>query len=86
MTPAGLELFNRRKTAPAAPMPAQLPKDLEEKFKKEAGAWGNFNRFPPFYKRMTIAWLASAKKEETRLKRLQQLIAYSSKNKRIKFM
>jgi uncharacterized protein YdeI (YjbR/CyaY-like superfamily) len=35
---------------------------------------------------MTIGWVASAKQEETRLRRLRQLIAESAANKRIKFM
>jgi hypothetical protein len=35
---------------------------------------------------MTIAWVASAKKEETKVKRLSQLIEYSAQNQRIKFM
>jgi hypothetical protein len=30
---------------------------------------------------MTIAWVASAKKEETRVKRLSQLIEYSAESK-----
>lgn len=86
MTAAGLEAFNSRETRKAAPLPTQLPRDLEEKFRKQAVAWENFNRFPPYYRRLTIAWVASAKKEETRLKRLTQLIDLSAKNKRIKFM
>jgi len=84
MTAAGLAVFKpERKTAL---QPRQLPGDLEAKFKEDAEAWGNFQRFPPFYRRMTIAWVASAKKEETRLKRLQQLVGYSAQNRRIKFM
>jgi uncharacterized protein YdeI (YjbR/CyaY-like superfamily) len=84
MTAAGLAVFNpARKTAV---QPAVLPGDLEQKFKRHAEAWGNFQRFAPFYRRMTIAWVASAKKEETRIKRLQQLVGYSAQNRRIKFM
>lgn len=86
MTAAGLEAFNTRETGKAASLPTQLPADLEERFRKEVAAWENFNRFPPFYRRMTIGWVASAKKEETRLKRLSQLIDHSAGNQRIKFM
>jgi xanthine/CO dehydrogenase XdhC/CoxF family maturation factor len=35
---------------------------------------------------MTIGWVASAKQEATRLRRLHQLIADSAANRRIKFM
>jgi hypothetical protein len=35
---------------------------------------------------MTIGWVASAKQEATQLRRLQQLIAKSAANQRIKFI
>jgi hypothetical protein len=35
---------------------------------------------------MTAGWVASAKKEETRLGRLEELIEFSARNERIKFM
>lgn len=86
MTAAGLEAFHPHKTRKTASMPTELPKHLEEKFIRQADAWENFNRFPPYYQRITIGWVAGAKKEETRLKRLDQLMDFSAENKRIKFM
>lgn len=86
MTAAGLDAFHPHQTTKTASLPTQLPPDLEEKFRKQVVAWENFNRFPPFYRRMTIGWVASAKKEETRVKRLRQLMDHSAENKRIKFM
>lgn len=84
MTAAGLAEFRpERKTAV---QPTELPKDLEQEFKNRAEAWGNFQRFPPFYRRMTSGWVVSGKKQETRLKRLQQLVKCSAQNRRIKFM
>ncbi len=35
---------------------------------------------------MTAGWVGSAKKEETRLKRLEKLMEFSERNERIKFM
>jgi uncharacterized protein YdeI (YjbR/CyaY-like superfamily) len=66
--------------------PTELPANLEKMFKKDAAAWKNFEAFPPFYRRMTIAWVASAKNEETRVKRLEKLMTVSLQNLRIKFM
>ncbi len=86
MTPAGLEAFKPHKRRKARPLPTELPKDLEGKFIKQVNAWQNFNRFPPSYRRLTVGWVASAKKEETKLKRLKQLIEFSAENKRVKFM
>ena len=67
-------------------LPAKLPAPLEEQFKKQTTAWENFRRFTHSYQEMTIGWVASAKQEQTRLRRLRQLIAESAANKRIKFM
>jgi hypothetical protein len=38
------------------------------------------------YQRVTIGWVASAKQDQTRLRRLQQLIQTSAHNERIKFI
>jgi uncharacterized protein YdeI (YjbR/CyaY-like superfamily) len=84
MTAAGLAAFRpERKTETH---PTKLPKDLETDFRSRGRAWENFQQFPPFYRRMTIAWVASAKKEETRMKRLEKLMQFSAENRRIKFM
>jgi uncharacterized protein YdeI (YjbR/CyaY-like superfamily) len=84
MTAAGSKVFDPRHQTPA--LPTKLPASLEEQFRKHETAWENFTRFPPSYQRMTIGWVASAKQEATQLRRLQQLIAESSRNQRIKFI
>ena len=38
---------------------------------------------PPSYRKLTSWWVVSAEKEETRLKRLEKLIEFSSRGKRI---
>jgi uncharacterized protein YdeI (YjbR/CyaY-like superfamily) len=84
MTAAGLKVFEPGRRTPA--LPTQLPAPLEEQFRREITAWENFRRFPPSYQRLTIGWVAGAKQEETRLRRLRQLIAESLADRRIKFM
>ena len=86
MTSAGLVAFEGHEARRVEPKPEALPKALEREFKKAAAAWKNFQSFPPGYRRMTIGWVASAKKEETQRKRLAKLIGYSAKNKRIELM
>jgi uncharacterized protein YdeI (YjbR/CyaY-like superfamily) len=86
MTPAGLVAYQSAGRREAAPMPAELPKALEENFRKQREAWENYARFPPGYRRTTAGWVASAKKEETRIKRLAKLIEFSARNERIEFM
>ena len=86
MMPAGLKAFNSGKGREVPPMPTEFPKHLEDKFRKQRAAWANYEKFPPGYRRMTAGWLASAKKEETRIKRLEKLMEYSARNERIEFM
>jgi uncharacterized protein YdeI (YjbR/CyaY-like superfamily) len=84
MTAAGLKVFNPGNKTPA--LPTKLPGPLEEQFRKQASAWENFQHFPAVYRRMTVGWVASAKREVTQLSRLRRLIAESEANKQIKFM
>lgn len=86
MTPQGLAVFHPDRRRDAETMPKQFPPQLEKAFKKNAAAWKNFQNFPAYYRRMTTAWVASAKREETELKRLEKLIVSSSRNERIQFM
>ena len=84
MTTAGRQAFRPERKTEAHP--TELPLELERTFQKRAAAWENFQGFPSFYRRMTVGWVASAKKEETRVKRLGKLMEYSARNERIKFM
>jgi uncharacterized protein YdeI (YjbR/CyaY-like superfamily) len=84
MTPAGLAVYKPERKSEA--LPEKMPASLERRFKAETEAWANFQKFPPYYRRMTIGWVASAKKEETQLSRLQKLIEFSARNERIKLM
>ncbi|MEP2761999.1 MAG: YdeI/OmpD-associated family protein, partial [Hyphomicrobiales bacterium] len=54
-----------------------LAREYEERIKANQPAWIFFNNIAPSYKRDSIWWVMSAKKEETRLKRLGILTASS---------
>jgi uncharacterized protein YdeI (YjbR/CyaY-like superfamily) len=84
MMPAGMAVFDPSRKTEA--QPREFSADIEERFRKAPGAWKNFQHFPPYYRRMTAGWVGSAKKEETRLSRLEKLIEHSARNERIKFM
>jgi uncharacterized protein YdeI (YjbR/CyaY-like superfamily) len=86
MMPAGLKAYNSGDVREVPPMPAELPKELEERFRKQRAAWANYEKFPPGYRRVTPGWVASAKREETRVKRLEKLIEFPARNQRITFM
>ena len=48
--------------------------ELEKRFRHEKAAWKFFEAQPPGYRRMAAFWVMSAKREETRERRLGQLI------------
>ena len=54
-----------------------------ERFRSNAAAWRFFDAQAPSYKRTVTFWVMSAKKEETRSKRLDALIAESALSRRI---
>ncbi|HKY29365.1 MAG TPA: YdeI/OmpD-associated family protein, partial [Pyrinomonadaceae bacterium] len=57
--------------------------DLEKRFKANKGAWKLFQAMPPGYQRLATFYVMNAKKEETRLKRLELLIKASEQNVRV---
>ena len=89
MQPAGLEAFKKR-TANRSRVYSfeqrkklRLPAGYVRQFKKNADAWRFFNSQPPWYQRTTTWLVISAKKEETRLRRLAGLIRDSAAGRRI---
>ena len=62
---------------------AQLNGIYEQKFKANKKAWEFFKAQPPGYKRIASWWVISAKREETRLKRLATLMEDSENGKRL---
>lgn len=89
MFPAGLEAYGKRDEKRSGVYSAEqkeikLSDEFEKKFKKNKKAWEFFNLQPPSYRRPAIHLTMSAKKEETRIARLQRLIDDSEKGLRIK--
>lgn len=88
MHPSGLEIFAQRDPKRTGiysfeNRPRELSPAYAKEFRKNKTAWQFFQEQPPFYKRTISFWVMSAKKEETRLKRLERLIASSAKGERI---
>jgi len=54
--------------------PAELPRDFAERLRANGAANEYFEGRPPWYRRTCAHWVTSAKREETRLKRMDQLI------------
>lgn len=63
--------------------PRQLSPDFEKIFRQNKKAWKLFEeQLAPSLKRTSIFWIMSAKKEETRLRRLKHVIENSEKGVR----
>ena len=57
-----------------------MPKDLEQAFKKNKTALENYNNFSPSYRKSYLYWLNHAKREETRLNRIAEIIRFCEQN------
>ena len=62
----------------------ELVEPYAAEFKRHKQAWKFFALQPPSYRKMMNWFIISAKREETRLKRLAQLIAASENGKRLR--
>ena len=60
-----------------------LPALYEREFKTNQPAWRFFTAQAPWYQRTCTWWVITAKREETRLKRLRTLIADSAHSRTI---
>jgi uncharacterized protein YdeI (YjbR/CyaY-like superfamily) len=89
MRPAGLAAFERRTDEKTGVYSferenAALPPEYEERLRANAAAAEYFDSRPPWYRRTAIHLIMSAKREETRLRRLVQLIEDSAAGRDIK--
>jgi uncharacterized protein YdeI (YjbR/CyaY-like superfamily) len=89
MQPAGLAAFARREESNSrrysfeSRATAKLPPELEREFQRDCAAWAFFQAQPPGYRRIAAWWIISAKRPETRRKRLERLINESRASRRI---
>ena len=88
MHQSGLAAFERRASTDRAgysfeERPRTLDSALSRVFQRETGAWEFFREQPPSYRRTATFWVMSAKREETRCRRLQILMASSGRRRRI---
>lgn len=85
---AGLAAFEARKeTEPGVDTyetrPADLPDDLSALFRRNKAAWEFWRAQAPGYRKSMTWWVVQGKQEQTRLRRLDALIAESAKGVKI---
>jgi uncharacterized protein YdeI (YjbR/CyaY-like superfamily) len=90
LTPAGLAAFEARTDDRSAiysyeqRRAASLEPAQQARFEADAGAWAWFQAQAPSYRRTAIHWVTSAKRAETRERRLATLIADCGAGQKIK--
>lgn len=85
MTPAGLAKITEAKKDGSwnqlnAIDQLEIPQDLSEQLSINADAKRNFENFSPSSKKMILFWIASAKRDETRQKRIQETVRLAAQN------
>lgn len=58
----------------------EMPEDLTNAFRKNKVAFKNYESFPPSSKKIILGWIDTAKRDETRKKRIEETIALAEKN------
>jgi uncharacterized protein YdeI (YjbR/CyaY-like superfamily) len=59
-----------------------VPADLRERLDREEPAGRNFERFPPSSKRLILEWIATARRPETRRRRIERTVELAAANVR----
>lgn len=89
MTEAGMakirEAQNKGEWFKTEPVRKELafPPDLHKQLEANKKALDNFNRLANGYKRLFVGWVTSARKEETRQRRLMEAIRLLEQNKKL---
>jgi uncharacterized protein YdeI (YjbR/CyaY-like superfamily) len=89
MRPAGLRAFEAKRADRSGVYSfeqrdqAKLSPVEERQFRANRVAWRFFEAQPPGYRRVTAFWVVSAKREETRARRLERLIRESAEGQRV---
>ena len=89
MRPAGLRVYEERREAKTGVYSyeqreaAELPAEYEERLRANRAAWDFWTARPPWYRRAAVWWVVSAKKEETRERRLARLIEDSASGRTV---
>lgn len=88
MAPSGLEAFEGRDPRRAGLYSTEnrhvvLSAEFEVRFRAKKAAWKFFELQPPGYRRLAAFWVMSAKRPETRERRLAQLLSDSAKRRRL---
>ena len=87
MRPAGMRAYEENKGRQGVYAYENALKDLSaaetKQFRADKAAWADWEKRPAGYRRLVLHWIASAKKPETRARRLATLIEDSAAGRKI---
>lgn len=84
LTPAGLKRAPTDRSYDAArPSLSKVPGYIQQALKSRPAAWNYFESLAPSYRRMYVAWIDSARQEETKMRRLQEAIGLLAAGKKL---
>jgi uncharacterized protein YdeI (YjbR/CyaY-like superfamily) len=63
--------------------PARIPLELRTALKEDGKARETFDAYSQSYKKLIIGWIMSARKQETRLRRIKEVVELAAQNKRL---
>jgi uncharacterized protein YdeI (YjbR/CyaY-like superfamily) len=87
MAPAGIAAVERAKadgswTLYDSPERLEVPPDLAAELDARPSARTNWEAFPPSARKMALAWIATAKRPDTRARRVEATAAMAERNER----
>lgn len=87
MTPTGLKFYREGLTRPThdhgIPKNPDMPVELERALKKDKKAREGFEKFSPSVKRAFYRWLLRGKRDETRKKRVKQIMQMAREGRKL---
>jgi uncharacterized protein YdeI (YjbR/CyaY-like superfamily) len=83
LTPAGLAAAPTKNTYAAKPDIPELPNYIAKAFHEDTKAWNFFQELAPSYRRYFVAWIHTAKRPETREKRIRESIRLLAAGKKL---
>ncbi len=60
-----------------------IPDYLKQALMKDSKVWDNFNKLAPSYQRAYIGWIDSAKKDDTRQRRIKEAVSLLTRNQKL---
>ena len=89
MTEDGVVLINAAKKSGkweeviSQPKELNIPPGIKDAISANKKAWENFNQLAPSHQRQYIGWITTAKKEETRQRRLKEALEILAQGKKL---